>query len=360
MVWYNKRLDDDNYCQFSPKNGGDLDSIQKCFLTDPDFQGSQINERHVSRLEANLTEAWKIFTQLKQVGVTYAMGAPHSHLKGFIKKTKRPNYDSCIFVGIKHPNEQNAINTDVINLSVDVNAINIEIRYPLAEFFSPDHFESDYPHCKLGYINGLRVINLRRFLNQNMASQEDLTAVLNNYVTAVNSFLAEGGKLRTYGESKAEVILFKDLEHIYATNRCLLNNNWLRHGQRPIRRASGSLLELDLQMEIATNGKQVRIAIEVQGPEHYQNSCRSDWSNVNSKHEEKKRWCMVHDYLFVWLDWKYFHKNIVMDGQKYRKVDDRRRLTKEMVDQFVSAYIKGERYIEIPANIVNNRFQSNI
>jgi hypothetical protein len=214
------------------------------------------------------------------------------------------------------------------------NDVNLEIRYPLAEFFSTAEFEKNYPQCKLGYINGLPQISLKKFFGMSNidAYIDKLVNIIGDYVTSLQNFLKEGGKLRNFGESKAEVTLLKDLEHLYGEFRS--SDQWLLHGQRPIQRTNGSWLELDLQMKIKYADVVPNIAIEIQGPHHYINEKLNPnvWENIDAKHKEKLEWCKANGYIFLWVDWEYFHRNFVMDGQRHRHEHDRRERVKKWMD----------------------------
>lgn len=126
------------------------------------------------------------------------------------------------------------------------------------------------------------------------------------------------------------------LEHLYSEFRS--SDQWLLHGQRPIQRKNGNRLELDLQMKIQLDEISRNIAIEIQGPHHYINQLGNNdsWENIAAKHNEKLQWCLENGYLFVWIDWEYFQKIFVMNGQQPRFLEDRRRRIKVWMNNILS------------------------
>ena len=335
MTWYNTKIDNYNYKFFDDKNDR-IVSAEECYKTLDrlNYKNEIDHNKSLKNLESLLDQSWELIVQLQNKYPKHFKDAKHnSHLKGLNRKTNRPSYTACIYLCTNHRNIAEN-NLKVVNLSILANDVNLEIRYPLAEFFSCGKFEENYPACKLGYINGLPQISLKKFLK--ISNIDELINVIGDYVTSLHKFLDEGGKLRTFGESKSEVLLFQDLEHLYSKFRS--SDQWLLHGQRPIQRKNGNWLELDLQMKIKLDGIFRNIAIEIQGPHHYINQLgnNNNWGNIAAKHNEKLQWCLENGYLFVWIDWEYFQKIFVMNGQQPRLLEDRRRRIKFWMNNILS------------------------
>lgn len=349
MAWYNKDITKETVKKFYLHNDNRLASITDCYQEE--IRGAtpiriikeESHQKRMKKMEERFDYAWNFFEQLVDQCAKNGMALTikDSHLKFHNNKTGTPNYTACLYVSYIHNNNDYKI----LNLGVLTNDTSVEIRYPISEIFSIEQFMEENPKIKIGWINDLPYVGF------NQLSEINYNNVINylyKYVCAIREYLDANYKLNPAGESKAEVILYRDLEHLYEHQAT--NPHWLRHGNRPIRNPNGGLLELDVQMDIPRNGRSIQIAIEIQGPHHYKAMYQNNperWDAVDLKHQIKKEWCALNNKIFVWLDWQFFHNNFIKDGSRLRRIESRRDKVIEMIEKIITCYENGERYIEI-------------
>ncbi len=353
MPWYNNLLNSENYIYFNS-------NIEPANFLTPKKLYDEANvivknygnhEQHLNSLDKRLSLAWSLIEKIQANSIFVRNATHHSHLKG-LNKNNAPYYTACFYVCGQNPVDNSDVKT--INLSIERNDVFVEIRYPLAEFFSVEEFATNYPDVKLWFINGLPKFSIRRFKESrnkkgSEIGEDGLVKFLLEYISRIEIFLALGGKLRTAGESLAEIHLKQALEAFYGN----MNNNvanWLRHGHRPIQFNNGRL-EIDILMTLRDENQDAdqTFAIEIQGPHHYidLNPHNQDWDNIQNKHEAKIKWCTGRNYAFVWADWTAFNKIFVMNGQKPYPVDERINRIKTWMNEVITQYAHGHRCIAL-------------
>lgn len=353
MPWYNNSLNSENYIYFNSNiNPGNFLTPNELYDEANVVVGNHENyERNLDSLNKRLILAWSLIEKIQANSKFVRNATHHSHLKG-LNKNNAPYYTACFYVCGKNLIDNSDVK--IINLSIERNDVFVEIRYPLAEFFSIEEFYTNYPDVNIGFINGLPKFSIRRFKesrdkNGSLRIENGLVKFLLEYFSRIEIFLALGGKLRTAGESLAEIHLKQALEAFYGN----MNNNvvnWLRHGHRPIQFNNGHL-EIDLLMTLRDENQDVdqTFAIEIQGPHHYidLNPHNQDWYSIQNKHEAKIKWCIERNYAFVWADWTAFHKIFVMNGQRPYHVHERNNRIRIWIDEVIAQYDHGRRCIAL-------------
>ena len=363
MAWYNQNLTDNSYAQFKLHDAESTyrpASVSDCYREEWKHQGARVDrapdQDRVRRLEDRLAAAWNFYKFLKdslaRKGVF--LSADKSHLKGFGSGVI--GYGSCIYLQLKHGGKS----YDILNLSVVGNDVNVEIRHPKAELFSDTlHSErveiylaqqKSFNPPRLSWISGRPMLSMRKFLgidesalNKNLVipPASILATEIALYIKSIIEYLDAGEQLRTFGESLAETVLYRDLAAIYAN--CANGDHWLLHGQRPISNGR-SWLELDLQIFLKND---IKIAIEIQGPYHYPAMEQTNWEYIHCKHNTKINWCEENGLIFVWLDWETFNRCVVHLGQKQRPDAERRAIVRTMMNEIIEAHKNGHRFINI-------------
>ena len=357
MAWYNQNLTDDSYAQFQlhhAESTASPASVLDCYQQEWECQGARVelkpDQARVTQLESRLAAAWIFYKFIKDSlsSERICVSADKSHLKGF-GNGGNPLYTSCIYLQLKYGEQS----FDILNLSVVSNDVNVEIRHPKAELFSETLYierVQDHNRPPLGWISGLPMLSMRRFLGVDEAHLNQelvicpssiLATEILLYVKSIIQYLDAGEKLRTFGESQAETVLYRDLAAIYAN--CQDGAPRLLHGQRPISN-NGSWLELDLQILFENN---IKIAIEIQGPFHYPAKDEGNWEYIQCKHITKIKWCVEHGLIFVWLDWEAFNRCVVHSGQRKRTDAQRQPIIRELMNNIIKAHTNGHRFINV-------------
>ena len=353
MAWYNNSLNSQNYIYFNSNiEPANFLTPKKLYDEANAIIGNHENhERHLDSLDMRLSLAWSIIEKIQENSEFVRNATHHSHLKG-LNKNSAPYYTACFYVCGNNPIDN--IDTKIINLSIESNDVFVEIRYPLAEFFSVEEFSTNYPGVNLGFINGLPKFSIRSFKEfidngGSVRGEDGLLKFLLEYISRIEIFLTRCGKLRTAGESLAEIQFKQALEAFYGN----MNNNvtnWLRHGHRPIQFNNGRL-EIDLLMTLRDENQDAdqTFAFEIQGPHHYidLNPHNQDWDNIENRHKAKIKWCMERNYAFVWVDWMAFHKIFVINGQRPYPVHERNNRIRIWIDEVIDQYDRGCRCISL-------------
>lgn len=349
MAWHNHNI---TTLEDAKKFGGK--SIQECYLGSDIFDRklTKIDDNKVQQLENFIGVAWKIKELLN-------FKIPKNQLKDLKGTTSCPSYTACIYAALDETDRDG-----ILNIGIQSNTVRLEFRYPQTEFFSKDEIENKYG-INVGFQTDWFTIDLRHILRKKgtvihlPATElcyelddsyfEEITEILTGYTESITNFLNEGGRFSPSGESKAEVILFRDLHYLYEEKKS--TKNWLTQGSRPILNPNtGNKLELDIQMDIIRDNKPVKIAIEIQGRHHYPKEYKKEpqkWESVENKHQTKIKWCLQKQIMFVWLDWQAFNDVVIKDGTRPRKTESRRSLVTNMIEKIITCYKTGNLYVEV-------------
>jgi hypothetical protein len=350
MAWHNY-----NIVTFEDvkKFGGK--SIRDCYESSDLFNNPELTKidcDKIQQLENRIGVAWKLKELLD-------FKIPKNQLKDLIGKTSCPSYTACVYAAIDEKDKDG-----ILNIGVDRHRIWLEFRHSQPEFFSKDEIEKKYG-IKIGFQLDWFTIDLSHILRKKGTHDtlpktqlcyeldnsyfEEITEILTGYVESISKFLNDGGKFAPAGESKAEVILFRDLHHLYEESKSTETTNWLSHGARPITNPkTGNKLELDIQIEI----KSVKLAIEIQGRHHYPTAKEYKnkpelWKSVEDKHRTKIDWCRENKVIFVWLDWQSFNDVVIKDRTNPRKMKSRIESVKNMIEKIISTCGEKHFYIEV-------------
>lgn len=346
MAWYNKALNKDNFNKFYSNIDNDLIHFpEHLYKEDKVIFANQVaHANNLEKLNDQLCLSWDIIDKIRQRSCFINKATHHSHLKG-LKQNKSPCYTACFYLCGSNPTNNGEIK--VINLSIEGNDVFVEIRYPLAEFFSIHHFSEKYPEITLGFINGLPKFSVQIFSKK--YSKERLLEFLLEYISKIENFLRSGSNLRTAGESRAEIHLKEALEYCYKDMHDGIKN-WLQHGTSPIS-FNNNYLEIDLLLVLRGHqiNSQQKFAIEIQGPYHYQDLAphQGNWGNTEQKHEAKIQWCIDNECAFIWVDWKAFHRIFIMNRQTEWSINERRQRIKIWMDEVIRQYAQGSKFIAL-------------
>ncbi len=356
MAWHNyKIITLENVKKFDGK------SILDCYLGSNicDSERTIIAPEKIQKLENRIGVAWK----LKELLNFYI---PKNQLKDLIRETLCPSYTACIYAAIDEDDRDG-----ILNISIEGNTVRLEFRHAQPEFFSKEEIERQYG-IKVGFQGDWFTIDLRHILRKkgtlnNLPEAElcyelddsyfeEITEILTKYIKSISEFLNSGGKFAPSGESKAEVVLFKDLNKLYY-NETKSSELFLTHGARPITNPhTGNKLELDIQLNITHNDTPIKMAIEIQGRHHYPKEYQNNpklWESVENKHQTKINWCRENEVIFVWLDWQAFNDVVIKDGTNPRRMNSRIESVKSMIEQIISRCNGEHFYIEIFAENKN-------
>lgn len=341
MAWYNENLTQDTFKMFH----SDKDKTQLCTIEDC-YNLENYNHRdNIIKLEKKFDDAWSFFLKLQEKckQENLIISILDSHIKGYVKKTGKPNYSGCLYVAFQYENKPYPI----LNLSVVRSNVTIEIRHPIKDIFSIDEFNEENFEINTGWQLYLPTISLAQYRNLE-AGADSLLDYLTNYVLNIKNYLDNGNRIILNGESAAESIFYQDLICLYEENAN--GNNWIRHGQRPVPNQNGNWLELDIQLDIVRDDKPIKLAIEIQGRHHYPKEYKKNpelWEIVENKHKTKINWCRENEVIFVWLDWQAFNDVVIKDGTQPRKMKSRVESVKSMIEEIISRCNGEHYYIEI-------------
>jgi|GEM_PF-1645668 len=182
----------------------------------------------------------------------------------------------------------------LVNFTIVPSNLNIEMR--LARYFTVT--KEHVSELGMWYQNNWPTFGLRQI------DQDKAVELLSGYIDrATPEVLA--GVHKSPSRSSAEYFIRQDLVKLFPDNK-------VRHGHRPIRSLNGSFLELDLQIT------DLKFAIEVQGPTHYQD-LYGNFEEVKMRDEYKRQWCLDKQIKLMHIEWEGYTKTL------YRMLDEQRR-----------------------------------
>ena len=216
---------------------------------------------------------------------------------------KRPGVkNTCWYVALREEPD-----VWLVNFTIVPSNLNIELR--LAKYFT---VEAEHK-TKLGmwHQNNWPTFGLSQI------GEDKAVELLSAYIERVTpDVLARLHK--SPSRSSAEYFILQDLTKLFPEYK-------VRHGERPIRHVNGSFLELDLQI------KDLGLAIEVQGPTHYQD-LYGNFEEVKRRDEFKRDWCLKHNIKLMHIEWEGYTKTL------YKMPDtDRRNTFGQLITDFLDS-----------------------
>lgn len=199
-----------------------------------------------------------------------------------VQMKSKGNKNTCWYVAFKEfPDKW------IMNFTILPSDLNVELRgtrfFEIRDFHHHEldmQFQKNLPYFKC------RKIGL-----------ENMVGVLEEYLCAIAAAVAEG-KLKSPSKSSAEYFIVSDLRKSYPEYK-------FRHGERPVANGRGGFLELDIYV------KELSIAIEVQGPTHYQHTdIYKNYDQVKNRDEIKKTWCFENDVKLIHIDWDAYMRTL--------------------------------------------------
>lgn len=359
MTWYNNFVNEANYWMFcSDKNNQNKDLNRPFDLLYEEelaaIGGKKvINKEKSIAFKGRLDSAWRIMSRLLKIDGIFI--DEKCHLEGF---KGSPSYRACFYIGLSSKNCQG---NDILNISVKGGDISIEFRNPVEGNFSADSFLRKFNWYgdgkNIGWINGLPAISIRKFFGvsesgiasieiSDKIKYELLIEIISEYIINIIYYCSQGGSLRTYGQSKGEVVLLKDIEKLFSCKKNGAVGSWLLHGDRPVNNGARSL-ELDIQIFLKINNSPVSLAIEVQGRHHYPDLSDPLRGYIDLKHRKKIEYCKTNNMIFIWLDWGALDKCFIKNKGKERSPQERLDIVSEFMNKSISAYNAGCRYLEV-------------
>lgn len=184
----------------------------------------------------------------------------------------------------------------LVNFTIVPSNLNIELR--LAKYFTVE--EKHISELGMWHQNEWPTFGLKQI------GEDKAVELLSDYIErATPDVLARLHK--SPSRSSAEYFIKQDLAKLFPENK-------VRHGHRPIRNINGSYLELDLQIT------DLRFAIEVQGPTHYQD-LYGNFEEVQKRDAYKRQWCLDKQIKLMHIEWEGYTKTL------YRMPEEKRRQT---------------------------------
>lgn len=354
MAWYNApdNCTRDNVFLFHDKNNNltssyklisNFPSTKEIYLKKGNKLDTIINS--CNKMNKSALFCFDLVNYLKEDLTDIKIGILNSQLKYPNMNSGLPFYGMCFYLSLIHEDE----NKRIINFSIFPGDIRIEIRY--VEFFT---IEDSYLTEKIMHWQlGMPSLSINKLISKATDSdfselssfqKSKLFTLIYDYLKTIFIHLKNGGKLKEGGVSAAEKIIYSDLKILYGIPKGFA----VKHGERPIPSPkTNSLLQLDLQLSL----DQVKIAIEVQGPDHYDNSFRpNNFEDVREKDHFKRVWCKDNKVTLISLSWKAYQKYV------FKKSDNGRlKITKDLIDQAIALNISGQYYFEIEPEFFENR-----
>lgn len=173
----------------------------------------------------------------------------------------------------------------LLNFTLIPSNLNVEFRF--SQYLPPDDFE------RLKWQN-----SSWRYADLTTYGAQTIQGMIERYLANIEDDLA-AGRLKQGGKSFAEKMIERCLRAIYPDAEILMN-------RRPdeLRSAKGKPLELDLYLPAK------RLAIEVQGPQHFKAiyGCNAA---LQANDQRKKDWCGQNGIRLVWMNWEGVNRDLL-------------------------------------------------
>lgn len=188
--------------------------------------------------------------------------------------------NTCWYVGLATKNEPFLLNFTLIPSN-----LNVEFRY--SQYLPEQIFE------RLKWQNSsVRYADLKSY------GIESIKDMIGKYLVNIESDF-NNGLLKQGGKSFVEKMMLNTLKAIYPQIQIIAN-------VRPdgLRSSKNRPLELDLYLPA------LKLAIEIQGPQHFREVYGSN-DSLKKNDQDKKLWCTQQGIRFIWISWEGFNRDLL-------------------------------------------------
>lgn len=224
-------------------------------------------------------------------------------LRVWIVHCKAPDYkDNSWFIGLTDSNDPL-----LLNIRISPSNLIIEFRFP--QYLPSATLDTLKWTCASW-----------AYANYNICGEANVVTMIRSYLAAILSDYYSG-KVKAGGRSIAEKLIRRHLESIFP-GTTISPNYRSEHFLSP----KGRPLEFDLWIP------DCKLAIEVQGPQHFKPLYGDDNTTLKANDQVKREWCKLHEIKLVWIEWDGATKSLF----RLPEVEQRRHLN-ELLKSFIKS-----------------------